>query len=144
MRPIVIVAMLASSLCAASAMAADQGGRYMMSPSGEGFARLDTETGVIAMCRPEGTELACKAASDDTLKLQAEIDRLTNENLALTEELEQARIAGAVAGNAAAPTLKLPSEAEVDKAMSFVEKLIRRFKALVDDLNRDNGRTMPL
>jgi hypothetical protein len=35
--------------------------------------------------------------------------------------------------------MKLPSDAEVDKAMTFFENILRRFKSMIDNLQREDG-----
>jgi predicted transcriptional regulator len=140
MRTLLASTLLGASLLACGPLAAEEAGRYTMTPSGDGFVRLDSRTGTVSLCRTEAGELTCKAAADDTARLQSEIERLSDENRALREELEAARTAAAEAQ----PATGLPSDAEIDKAMTFVEKLVRRFKALVDDLNRPEEKTTPL
>lgn len=140
MRTLLASSLFGALMLSCGPLAAEDAARYTMSPSGEGFVRLDSQTGTVSLCRTESGELTCKAAADDTARLQAEIARLTDENLALREELEAARTAAAEAK----PSSDLPSDAEIDKALTFVEKLVRRFKSLVDDLNRPEEKTTPL
>jgi hypothetical protein len=113
--------------------------RYTMTPIEGGALRLDTLTGTVARCVEEGGSWSCRALPDDAQALQDEIDRLAEENT---------RLRSGVASNQAdsladgpVMSFKLPSDAEVDKAMSFVERVLKRFKSIVDDLHEDEPAT---
>ena len=124
---------------ATTANAAGSPGRYSMTPSGEGFLRMDTETGAVSLCKDQDGAFVCKAVADDAAAMTAEIDRLAKEN-------EQLRGGNSSPGALAAvppgrddsladnKNLKLPSDKEIDQAMGFIEKMLRRFKTLMDDL----------
>ena len=115
--------------------AAETPGRYSMTPTDHGFLKLDTATGAVSLCKEQEGAFVCKAVADDAAAMTAEIDRLAKENEALR--------AGNPAGgplavvpsvpDEAAP-LKLPSDKDLDQAMGFIEKMLKRFKTLMDDL----------
>lgn len=123
-------------VAAAPAMAQDAGrtpetGRYAMTQTPEGFIRLDTRTGAVALCTTTGGVASCRSAPDERDALQQEVDRLTRENAAL-----KARLAAAPPGNSG--SLDLPKEADMDKALNFAEKFMRRMMRIMrEDEPRD-------
>jgi hypothetical protein len=101
--------------------APDQPGRFAMTPTQDGFLRLDKETGAVAHCTVANGLSVCRAAADERAALEAEIARLSRENAEL-----KAKLAGAVA----TPQKPLPGEQELERALSFTEKLVRRMMKL--------------
>jgi hypothetical protein len=113
---------------AAPAFAEDAGktpetGRYAMTQTPEGFMRLDTRTGAVALCTTTGGVASCRSAPDERDALQQEVDRLTRENAAL-----KARLAAAPQGSRG---LDLPKEEDMDKALNFAEKFLRRMMRIM-------------
>lgn len=100
-----------------------EAGRYTMTPTPEGFVRLDTRTGAVALCTTAGGVASCRGAPEERDALQNEVDRLTRENAELKTRL------------AAAPKrpggLELPKEEDVDKALNFAEKFMRRLMRIM-------------
>lgn len=121
-----------------AAGASETPGRFTMTPAGDGFLKLDTATGAVSQCKEANDAFVCKAVADDAAAMSAEIDRLAKEN----EQLRQGRASGdalaAVPPAASMPDqsapLKLPSDKDIDQAMGFIEKMLKRFKTLMDDL----------
>jgi hypothetical protein len=127
-------------------------GRFSFSPVEGGVMRLDSRTGAVSRCAQRPSGWACEAVPDDRAALEAEIARLTADNQRLSgrvAELEK-RIENSRAGpppvpptdvpNPAHPpqaTPDLPSDAEVDRVMTFVEKVFRRFMEMVQTLRPD-------
>jgi hypothetical protein len=123
-------------------------GRFSFSPVEGGVMRLDTRTGAVSRCAQRPAGWACEAVPDDRAALEAEIARLTAENQRLTGRLaelekrtEQGRAGppvppGDVPNPSRPPQVgpDLPSDAEVDRVMSFMEKVFRRFMAMVQTL----------
>jgi hypothetical protein len=116
--------LIGSCLLAASAMAQASGenGRYSMTPTQNGFLRLDTRTGEVALCRPAGETVECRAAPEERTALQSEIDRLARENAELKSRL------AAQPPAAAAPSR--PRE-EVDRALDAAEQFMRRMMRIM-------------
>jgi hypothetical protein len=109
------------------------GGRYVFSKQGDGFLRLDTQSGAVSLCREGAVGWACQAAPDDRALFEREIARLQSENAALKKILLAHNLAlpPGVASEAPsaqnAPSLRLPSDAEIDRMVAFVGELWQRF-----------------
>jgi hypothetical protein len=127
---------VASALVAAASTSAAAEERFSLKPLDGGFVRLDTQTGHTSICTGTLEALVCRSAPDERAALDAEIVRLTADN---------ERLKAASGGLPSAKVeFNLPSDAEVDKAMTFLEKLVKRFRSMVDDLHRDPGNQTPL
>jgi hypothetical protein len=121
MRPILLVLALFSLATAALAEPADpattENGRYSMTPVQDGFLRLDTRTGAVAMCRVVNGAPECRLAADERAALENEIGRLQAENRDLRLK--------APGPSAANPRSGLPSDQDMDRALSFAERFMR-------------------
>jgi hypothetical protein len=110
-----------------------EGGRYVFSKQANGFLRLDTQSGAVALCSEQPVGWACQAAPEDRAMFEREIARLQNENAALKRTLLAHGLTlppGVAPDAAAAPndsTLHLPSDADVDRAIAFVGHIWQRF-----------------
>ncbi len=114
-------------------------GRYTMTPTENGFLRLDTQTGAVSLCMRKDGRWACESVADDAKLLRDEIARLARENEALRRRL--AELEGRKSGR---PGLTLPSEEEVDKALSLMERFLRKFKDMAKRLAEDPQPGTPL
>jgi hypothetical protein len=117
MRVMLTVVAFAASVSAVSAQTSQ---RFTFQQVEGGLMRLDTETGHVSLCTRGGADYICRSVADDRMALQAEIDRLKQENDTLK------KIAGATPAPGAGSRLQLPSEEELDKAMGLFEKMMRR------------------
>ena len=147
-----VAATVASGGLVAAQSAPDgENGRYSMTPIPEGVLRLDTRTGTVSTCAKNGSGWACYAVPDERTALDAEIGRLQAE----VEKLKGQLAAGpTVSGkiDEALPKsdplkkaepkvaegdrkleIPLPSDQDMDRMMSFLEKAWRR---LIDMANR--------
>jgi len=110
-----------------------EGGRYVFSKQTNGFLRLDTQSGAVALCSEAPVGWACQAAPDDRAVFEREIARLQNENAALKRALLAHGLSlppNTAPDATAAPndlTLHLPSDAEIDRAIAFVGHVWQRF-----------------
>ncbi|NWG25731.1 MAG: hypothetical protein HXY30_15170 [Pseudorhodoplanes sp.] len=123
--------------------------RYSFSKIDEGFLRLDRQTGQVSLCSRKALGWACETVADERAALEGEIARLQTQNAALKKELISNGLAlpGATApGSSERPAgsleLKLPSQADVDRVVSFMEKVWRRLIDSVNNLQKEmSGRT---
>src|SRR3954454_9249175 len=154
--PIVGAAALALCLAGgharAGAMPDTENGRYALSPLADGVLRLDTRTGSVSTCNPSGAGWACYAVPDERAALDAEIGRLQADNEKLKAQLAEreptvtGKIEEAlpksdplkkpepkVAEGERKIEIPLPSDRDMDRMMSFLERAWRR---LIDMANR--------
>ncbi len=130
-----LMAMTATTALAADAPAQ---GRYTLTPSGAGFVRLDTQTGQVSECTGAASNLVCKSTPDERAALQAEIDRLQGK----IDAWDAA--APAPAADQKSLELNIPDDKQVDKAFNFLERMIKRFKGLVEEMRKEPSQSTPL
>jgi hypothetical protein len=137
-----------------------ENGRYTLSPAGDGAViRLDTRTGTVSNCNNSGAGWACYAVPDERSAMDAEIGRLQAEN-----EKLKARVGSrdsTVEGKIDEPLPKdalpksdkqgppkvaegerrieipLPSDQDMDRVMSFVERAWRRLVEIANRIQKD-------
>jgi hypothetical protein len=149
-----------TGVATAESMPDTENGRYALSPVVDGVIRLDTRTGAISTCSNTGsntgTGWACYAAPDERTALDAEIGRLQADNEKLKAEL--AAKGPTVAGKIDEPLPKadslkkpeprvaegerkieipLPSDRDMDRVMSFLERAWRRLVEMANRMQRD-------
>jgi hypothetical protein len=151
----------------AEPMPETENGRYALSPAGDGVLRLDTRTGAISTCSNSGAGWACYAVPDERAAMDAEIGRLQadNERLKADNDKLKAELAErepTVAGTIEEPLPKsdslkksepkvaegerkieipLPSDRDMDRMMSFLERAWRRLIEMANRVQRDvNGK----
>ena len=162
-----ILVLAFSLSCTAHALAGPmpetENGRYALSPAGDGVLRLDTRTGAVSTCTNSGAGWACYAVPDERAAMDAEVGRLQadNERLKADSEKLKAELAErepTVAGKIEEPLPKsdslkksepkvaegerkieipLPSDRDMDRMMSFVERAWRRLIEMANRLQRD-------
>jgi hypothetical protein len=146
-------------------------GRYTLAPMSGGFVRLDTRTGVVSHCTDKGIGWACYTLPDEHAALDTEIGRLQTENEKLKAQLAaseptasgktqqalpkadslkpgETEAAGPKAGepksadaNRNRIEIPLPSDRDMDRVMSFVERAWRRLIEMAGRVQRDiSGR----
>jgi hypothetical protein len=160
------VAVMAGIGAAAAQSMPDAGnGRYTLSPVADGVIRLDTRTGQVSTCSNNGNGWACYAVPDERAALDAEIGRLQADNEKLTSQLaeREATITGKIdeplpksdplkqpepkvadgSRKIEIPKIEipLPSDRDMDRAMSFLEQAWRRLVEMANRVQKDiNGR----
>lgn len=117
-------------------------GRFSMQPTDGGFLRLDTVTGDVSLCsRAPAATFECKPVKDDR-DLQNEMSRLSTENKELRAEIKRLEdmlgLGGGPHPDKGKPRLELPSEEDVDKALGYLERMFKKFRDKMKDL--DSGR----
>jgi hypothetical protein len=159
-------AALAASIGCGAALAQSapdkENGRYALSPIGDGVLRLDTRTGAVSTCNNNsGAGWACYVVPDERKALDAEIGRLQSENENLTAQLaargptvsgkidevlpksdqlkpDQPRKSEPKIGEGERKfEIPLPSDRDMDRMMSFLEKAWRRLIEMANRVQKD-------
>ena len=115
----VLILIVTVMLTGPAVSAAGITGRYVLEKVEQGFLRLDSETGAMALCTAKAGMWACENVKDQGLDLAAELGRLKAENDRL-----KARIAELEKGGS---STKIPSDQEVDRMMDIFGKMFDRF-----------------
>jgi hypothetical protein len=121
---------------------ASEQGRFAFKDVADGLLRLDTRSGAVALCGKRTVGWACQAVPEDRAAFDNEIGRLEAENTALKRELIARGLPlpdgiKSPPGSSGDPGLKLPSDADLDRAMSFLEKAWRRLVDMVQNFQRE-------
>ena len=144
---------LGANAALAQSMPDTENGRYALSPAADSVLRLDTRTGAVSTCNNHSTAgWACYAVPDERAALDAEIGRLQAENEKLKADLSQREPTVTGKTEEALPKsdslkkpepkiaegerkieIPLPSDRDMDRMMSFLERAWRR---LIDMANR--------
>ena len=123
-----------------------ENGRYSFNQVPEGLLRLDGRTGQVSLCSKRAVGWSCQAVPDERTALEFEIGRLQGETAALKKELIARGIPLPTGTNSAEPligkkgddlVLKLPSDADLDRVMTFFEKMWRRLVEMVQSMQKE-------
>jgi hypothetical protein len=157
-----IIAVTAVAICMAGtgAIAAStpdtENGRYTLSPVADGVIRLDTRTGIVSTCSNSGTRWACYTVPDERAALDAEIGRLVADNDRLKAELAAREPTVSGKTDEALPKsdplkrdepkaadserkieIPLPSDQDMDRVVSFLERAWRRLMEMANRMQKD-------
>jgi hypothetical protein len=148
----------------AGSMLETENGRYALSPAGDGVLRLDTRTGAVSTCNNNtGAGWACYTVPDERAAMDTEIGRLQSDIVRLQAENERLKSQLAsreptVSGKIDEPLPKsdplkpadpkvaeggrrieipLPSDRDMDRVMSFLERAWRRMIDMANRVQRD-------
>jgi len=138
MRATITPVLLAMSILSTPSTAAETPGdrqaRFSLQPVEGGVLRLDTLTGTVSLCARRETIWSCEPVSDRAAR-PGDAERLVSENAALRAEVD--RLQRELADKTATgpkPKFQLPSEEDVDQAMTYLERIIRKFRERLQDL----------
>jgi hypothetical protein len=161
-----LLACIAGSGAIAESMPDSENGRYTLSPVTDGVIRLDTRTGTVSTCTNSGAGWACYAVPDERAALDAEIGRLqadneqlraqftarepavggkTDEALPKSDSLKklEPQAGGPKTGDPKAADserkieIPLPSDHDVDRVVSFLERAWRRLMEMANRMQKD-------
>lgn len=138
---------VASLACGGAVEAAgERAARYSMSPAeGGGFVRLDSESGQMALCQRQGSDWSCREIVEPERGLNSEIERLREENKRLKGEIRQMEdilLSEKRGGmNGKSPEFKLPTEQDLDSALSYAQRMLRKFREKMKEFEADTGST---
>jgi len=126
-----------------------QAGRFSMQATENGMLRLDTQTGAVSICTFRDDSWSCARIDDDSEALDARLREMTGENRKLHDEIARLRseLEARPADGTAEPgnsRSAIPNEEELEKAFSFLERMLKKFKGLVEDLDEKSPKGTPL
>jgi hypothetical protein len=152
----VLFSLGAPGSAAAASMPDTENGRYALAPVADGVLRLDTRTGTVSTCNNTAMGWACYAVPDERAALDAEIGRLQADNEKLKAELaaREPTVPGKIdeplpkADSLKKPEPKvaegerkieipLPSDRDMDRMMSFLERAWRRLVEIANRMQKD-------
>lgn len=100
--------------------------RFKMQKVDGGFLRLDAQTGQVSFCREKDSNWTCETVADDRAALEAEIKRL-NDRIAVLEKQQHDPV----------NRFRTPSDQEIEQVMGFFEKMMKRFRGVVENLKKE-------
>ena len=144
----VILALGAVCLAGNAAAAAEgtpdsENGRYTFSPTADGTMRLDTKTGTVSNCSSSAAGWACYTVPDERKALDEEIGRLQAENeklkaqLASRDSAASPRNDGKQAEGQRKIEIPLPSDEDMDRVMSFLQRAWKRLVEMANEMQKD-------
>jgi len=135
-----VLSVAIAAFCLSTPVVADDatpgtgGGRYTLNNVADGFLRLDTQTGEVALCSQRAVGWACQAAPEDRAAFESEIARLRSENAALKQAMLSRGLPlppGATPEPQSSPdndiTIHLPDSADIDRAVAYVGRIWQHF-----------------
>ena len=148
--PVLLISVVALAvLVGAAPETEERAGRFVMTPVEGGFLRMDSHSGAVSMCQRTNGKWACEAVADDRRALDKQLERLGAENRELSGTVrrleEMLALPDAEGKNRRAekePRLQLPSEEEVDRALGYMQRLMRKFKDKMRELDSDGDRRL--
>lgn len=105
--------------------------RYSMEKTAAGIVRLDRQTGEVALCQEQSGKIACAQTKPAQLNSEERIFLLEKQVADLTTRLTKLENSG----TAANATSGLPSEAEFEKGLSYMERFMRAFMGIAKSLD---------
>jgi len=127
--------------------------RYQFNRVEDGYLRLDLKTGQVSLCSRRAAGWSCLTVADDRAALEQEIGRLQNENVAMKKQLlargvplpegirpgepGSAGLAGPTGPKSGGNDARPPSDAEIDRTISTVERVWRRLLEMIGRLQKD-------
>jgi hypothetical protein len=124
---------------------AEEPGRYSMIPAGEGFLRLDTESGAVSLCSRKSIGWACESLPDDAAPARLDNDHLSQETGEPRDRLAKAEsdLAAAKAQNAElAARAEAAEKAEKDAKAEEAERVAKAEEA-AKNANPDSHAVQP-
>ena len=122
-------------------------GRYQIAPDGDGFVRLDTETGALSHCERSDGVWQCAVVVEDRVEIDRRIAALQEEMASLKANLEELgnRLTALEDGldqperSPPGDGLSAQQEQELDEALSFAERMMQRFFDMIRELKNEQS-----
>ncbi len=146
LKPVLICAVLLLSPAMPMVAMAEETSRYTMIETDDGIIRLDKQTGAMSNCKKSFESWACEPMREMTQEQKnsspadenEQIAALKLENLKLKQrlaDLEQLKQSPDDLEHD--KKFKLPSDEEVDEAITYMEKMIRKFGGAMKRLREE-------
>lgn len=133
-RTLAAVSLLGTSF-AASGAHAEENGRYRLEGTETGYVRLDTRTGALSVCNEQQGQLICKMATEDREAYENDISDLQDR----VKKLE-GKVTALEAGGAFASASKLPTDAEFEQSLGYMERFMRRFMDVTKSFDSETDK----
>lgn len=126
----ILTASVAALLSATGAFAQEDGSsRYTLERTEKGFVRLDTRTGEMSICTEQAGQLVCRLAADERRAFEESLSDLSARVEALERRLDTL--------SPPEQDTAIPDDAELDRALTAMEKMMRRFFGMVEELQKE-------
>ena len=144
-----LVAGIGIALASANAQAQNgtpetEDARYSFHRVDDGYLRLDVRSGQVSLCSRRAVGWACHPIPDERAALEGEIARLQGDNAALKKDMlaRGLPLPGTIKPEPPVTKvpdveLKLPSNADIDRMMSVVERMWKRLVEMIENLQKD-------
>jgi hypothetical protein len=103
--------------------------RFAMEKTESGFVRMDTVTGEMSICTENAGQLVCRLAADERRAFEETLSDLSARVANLEQRLDAVAPPAESSG--------IPDEAELDRALGAMEKVMRRFFGMVEGLQKE-------
>lgn len=125
---------VAAVIVAAAPASAEDGlsNRFTMEKTENGYIRMDRQTGEMSLCVEQAGQLVCKLAADERRAFEEALSDLSARVAALEE------LAARESRNfSVQPRETLPDDEEIERSLTIMEKTMRRFFDMFDELRKD-------
>jgi hypothetical protein len=145
LRTVLLVAVLlgAPTVYAETATPDSESGRFTFHHVQDDLLRLDARTGQISTCSKRSGDWTCQAVPDERAALESEIARLQGENASLKQQMIARGVPLPEGMRPDSPgarpqiDLKLPNEADIDRLMTFIERIWRRLIGMMQNMQKE-------
>ena len=149
------VALAGFVLMVAGASAQEFDGRFSMTPTKDGFIRLDKQSGAVSICANPDGQWSCRAMPDDQKALLDKLAKLEQENKTLREENRRLEDVMGLSppdpgkggegkpGELPQPPgqgFKVPTEKDLDHAFDYFEGMLKKFRERLKKFDEDQQR----
>lgn len=140
----VLTVLMLSAAGAEFSSANEAEGRFSMQPVDGGMLRLDTQTGAMSFCQSRDGAWACARIEDDSTGLATQLADVERKNRELRREINDLRSAQSSRHTRSETRDIIPDEKDVDRAFTFLDNVLKRFKDMVEDLRPERQGGTPL
>ncbi len=110
--------------------------RYAITKTENGFVRVDNKTGDLSFCSLQEGKLTCRLAADERAAHQSGIDAMSERLATLEARLKMLESKTPKVESTNRKSI-LPNDEELDQALKFANKAMRRLFGLVKELKQD-------